>query len=151
MFKFEARDLESCCQPTRIVDVDVYQENANWYLSVTWEYTDSEGRLINRIFPKLGFPFYNFRLPTVYAFADDGEHYLDHLMNPGQLVLEAIPTLYAYPATFTYDDGEREEACFWDVCVDEGVKEMTIEEIERMLGHRIKIVNEHTNKEEDNE
>lgn len=142
MFKFEMNNLESNRQPTRIVDAKAYEEDGNWYLSVSWEYTDSKGRRMQRTFPKLSFPVYNFRLPTVCIIEDKDERGFVHPFNPPKIIVESVGNLQAYDSTVTMEDGTETDAAYFDICIDDGVKEMTLEEIEKIVGHRVKIVSE---------
>lgn len=137
MFKFEAEN-----KPTCIVDAEVYQKDGNWYLSVTWEYTDSKGRRMQRTFPKLSFPVYSFRLPTVCLIEDKDERGFYHPLNPPKTIVESIGNLQAYISTVTMEDGTEMDATYFDICIDDGVKEMTLDEIEKIVGHRVKIVSE---------
>lgn len=137
MFMFETEN-----KPTYIVDAKAYQEDGNWYLSVTWEYTDSVGCRMQRTFPKLNFPVYDFRLPTVCILEDTDERGYYPTFNSNKIIVESIGNLQAYISTVTMEDGSKIDSAYFDICIDDGVKEMTVEEIEKLLGHRVKIVNE---------
>lgn len=113
MFKFETEN-----KTAYIVDAEPYQEDGNWYLSVTWEYTDSKERRMQRTFPKLSFPVYSFRLPTVCIIQDK--------LNPPKTIVESIGNLQAYISTMTMEDGSEMDATYFDICIDDGVKEMTL-------------------------
>lgn len=139
MFKFEAEN-----KPTCIVNAEAYQEEQDglWYLSVTWEYTDSKGRRMQRTFPKLSFPVYSFRLPTVCLIEDKDERGFYHPLNPPKTIVESVGNLQAFPSSLAMEDGSEMDSAYFDICIDEGVKEMTLDEIEKIVGHRVKIVSE---------
>lgn len=134
MFKLETENTPTC--DTFIVDAEAYQENDDWYLSVTWVYTDSKGRRMQRTFPKLSFPVHSFRLPTVCVLEDKVERGFAHPLNPPKVIVESIGNLRAM------EDGSDMGAVYHDICIDEGIKEMTMEEIEKIVGRRVKIVSE---------
>ena len=114
----------------KLVDATAYQvENGTWYMELQYEYEDESG-VHRRYYPKVEFPFFCRKLPigrnelTISLFTNEVAVFRGNFSNPmtGQIMS--------------------------DVCViDNLIKpaapahEMTVEEIEKELGYKVKIIN----------
>ena len=120
----------------KLVDATTYKdENGTWYVELKYEYEDDSGIHI-RYYPKVEFPFFCGKLPpeefssdrfgrdelTISLFANEVAVFRGDFWNPhsGQMM---------------------HDVCVIDNLVKPAVHNMTIEEIERELGYKVKIVN----------
>lgn len=127
-----------CFEQTRLSEVKAYNKNGLWYLAATWEYIDEKGRRMKRHFPKIEFPFSMFSLPLTYQLEDNDDH-------SGSIVVAVDYTPRGFPAEYTLEDGSVVKAPKIDIVIDEQEKEMTIDEVEKELGRKIKIVGDDKN------
>ena len=123
-------------ESVKLVDATVYQvENGTWYMELQYEYEDKSG-VHRRYYPKVEFPFFCGKLPpeefssyrfggdelTISLFTDKVAVFRGNFSNPmtGQIM---------------------SDVCVIDNLIKPAFHEMTIEEIEKELGYKVKIVN----------
>lgn len=126
----------------KLVDATAYQdENGTWYMELQYEYEDESG-VHRRYYPKVEFPFFCEKLPpeefssdrlgrdelTIGLFTNEVAVFRGNFSNPmtGQLM---------------------RDVCVVDNLVKPAVHEMTIEEIEKELGYKVKIINKENGNE----
>ena len=120
----------------KLVDATAYQvENGIWYMELQYEYEDESG-VHRRYYPKVEFPFFCEKLPpeefssdrfgsdelTISLFTNEAVAFRGNFSNPmtGQIM---------------------SDVCVIDNLIKPAFHEMTIEEIEKELGYKIKIIN----------
>lgn len=122
----------------KLVDATVYQvENGTWYMELQYEYEDESG-IHRRYYPKVEFPFFCGKLPP--------EEFGSDRFGRCELTIGLITNEVAvFRGNFC---NPMSGQLMKDVCIiDNLVKpadpahEMTVEEIEKKLGYKIKIVN----------
>ena len=123
-------------ESVKLVDATAYHdENGTWYMELQYEYEDESG-VHRRYYPKVEFPFFCGKLPpeefssdrfgrdelTISLFTDEVAVFRGNFSNPmtGQIM---------------------SDVCVIDNLIKPAFHEMTIEEIEKELGYKIKIVN----------
>lgn len=128
----------------KLVDATAYRdENETWYMELQYEYEDESG-VHRRYYPKVEFPFFCGKLPleefssdrfgrdelTIALFTNEVSAFRGNFCNPmnGQIM---------------------QDVCVIDNLIKpaEPAHEMTLEEIEKELGYKIKIVNKDNNDE----
>ena len=126
----------------KLVDATTYQvENGIWYMELQYEYEDESG-VHRRYYPKVEFPFFCGRLPpeefssdrfgrselTIGLFTNEVAVFRGNFSNPmtGQII---------------------SDVCVIDNLIKPAFHEMTIEEIEKELGYKVKIVNKENSNE----
>ena len=129
-------------EKVKLVDATTYQvENGTWYMELQYEYEDESG-VHRRYYPKVEFPFFCGELPpeefssdrfgrdelTIGLFTNEVTVFIGDFSNPmtGQIM---------------------SDVCVIDNLIKPAVHEMTIEEIEKELGYKIKIVNKENSHE----
>lgn len=120
----------------KLIDATAYQdENGTWYMELQYEYEDKSG-VHRRYYPKVEFPFFCEKLPqeefssdrfgrvelTIGLFTNEVAVFRGNFSNPmtGQIM---------------------SDVCVIDNLIKPAVHEMTIKEIEKELGYKIKIIN----------
>ena len=123
-------------ESVKLVDATAYQvENGIWYMELQYEYEDESG-VHRRYYPKVEFPFFCGKLPpeefssdrygrdemTISLFTNEVAVFRGNFSNPmtGQII---------------------SDVCVIDNLIKPAFHEMTIEEIEKELGYKVKIVN----------
>lgn len=128
----------------KLLDAVAYtDDNGAWYMELQYEYEDKSG-VHTRYYPKVEFPFFCGKLPP--------EEFSSDRFGRDELTISLITNEVA---VFRGDfwnphSGQR----MHDVCVIDNIvkpaapaHEMTIEEIEKELGYRVKIVNKENKNE----
>ena len=126
----------------KLVDATAYQvENGIWYMELQYEYEDESG-VHRRYYPKVEFPFFCEKLPpeefssdrfgsdelTISLFTNEVAVFRGNFSNPmtGQIM---------------------SDVCVIDNLIKPAFHEMTIDEIEKELGYKVKIVNKENSNE----
>ena len=129
-------------EKVKLVDATAYQdENGTWYMELQYEYEDKSG-VHRRYYPKVEFPFFCGKLPqeefssdrfgrdelTISLFTNEVAVFRGNFSNPmtGQIM---------------------SDVCVIDNLIKPAFHEMTIEEIEKELGYKVKIVNKENSNE----
>lgn len=129
-------------ESVKLVDATAYQvENGIWYMELQYEYEDESG-IHRRYYPKVEFPFFCGKLPpeefssdrygrdelTISLFTNEVAVFRGNFSNPmtGQII---------------------SDVCVIDNLIKPAFHEMTIEEIEKELGYKVKIVNKENSNE----
>ena len=128
----------------KLLDAVTYQdENGTWCMGLKYEYEDKSG-IHERYYPKVEFPFFCGKLPSE-KFSSDRFGRDEMTISLFTNEVAVFRGNFLNPVT-----GQR----MHDVCViDNLVKpaapahEMTIEEIEKELGYKVKIVNKENSNE----
>ncbi len=126
----------------KLVNLEAYKGKSDeWYLKIVYQYESKDG-LHQRVFPKVIPPFPQGDIPIV-NFANDPFNDIndrDYLVCNDRMVL--------WPGSYSVKlaDGEinmPQLSCMFDICLSEyEPKEMTLDEIEKELGYKVKIVSE---------
>lgn len=111
----------------KLINATCWCEQGTWYMSLTYEYDEKDGKHVT-VYPKVLFPFSVFAVPAV----SQGS-------NPAIITLGRTPIYEApvrNPVTYEY----LKKGYAFDFLTEPVVREMTVEEIEKELGHKVKIV-----------
>ena len=128
----------------KLVDATAYQdENGTWYMGLRYRYEDESG-IHERYYPKVEFPFFCGKLPP--------EEFSSDRFGRDELTISLFTNEVAvFRGNFLNPVTGR---MMHDVCIiDNLVKpaapahEMTIEEIEKELGYKIKIIKKENSNE----
>lgn len=115
----------------KLIDATCWCEQGMWYMSLTYEYDGKDGKHVT-VYPKVMFPFPIFAVPAVSR-VDTASY--PTLNTPGRTPILEAPV--RNPVTYEY----LKKGYAFDFLTEPVVREMTIEEIEKELGHKVKIVN----------
>lgn len=110
-----------------LMDVKINKSDSRYFLCLTYKYRDKYGNIHERVIDNIPLPLYN---------------HLDNIIIKESQASSPLLYLYA-PKTIDVGFGEqdvRPDFAYIDRIVEYATKEMTIEEIENQLGHRVKIV-----------
>lgn len=128
----------------RLINIRPYQSSSgNWHLELTYAYEDKKGEH-RVIFPDVLCPF-----PTqVIPLPDTIPHAVgSYLRSYGFSIpgLEQIP-LNMGSCQLAQERGNTEPAYIFDIITNYFTRDMTIEEIEKELGYKVKIVSKEEKK-----
>ena len=112
-----------------------FKEDGYWYLKLVYKYENKMGKH-TVVIPKASLPFPQYTLPNI-----GGTYYTNHYM-----VCSDTVTLYSSTCDIAIEQGVTEKSCYFDIITEYSTQEMTLDEIEKELGYKVKIIN----KEESN-
>ena len=114
-----------------------------WFAELTYEF-EEDGMIMERIFPKVELPFPNDRLPSIIQNRD--VLYADDIVAAKFDKYEIECNKYAQLFDGTVDGVTDLEVTYIDQVVGPvKPKELTITQIESLLGYKIKIINDKEN------
>ena len=116
------------------------EEAQKWFAELTYEF-EEDGMIMERIFPKVELPFPNDRLPSIIQNRD--VLYADDIVAAKFDKYEIECNKYAQLFDGTVDGVTDLEVTYIDQVVSPvKPKELTIAQIESLLGYKIKIIND---------
>ena len=120
---------------SKLIEIMPFQdENSQWFFKLVYECEDEHGKF-KRIFPKVLTPFPAFAKPLYTDICIEDLH-----VEPYICCFERVPL---DPATcdLAMERGITTEGVMFDIFIEEAPREMTLSEIEKQLGYKIKLVN----------
>ena len=115
-----------------LISIIPFKEDKTWYLSLAYKYEDEKGKHIVEI-PKTTLPFSQGLLPSIVSepFYFDTCTYID--------CNDSMP-LYKAVSALASKRGIKDPACVFDTITEPISREMTLDEIEKKLGYKVKII-----------
>lgn len=123
----------------RLIDCIPYKApDNNWYMRLIYGYEDEKGKH-EVVFPKVKLPVSTDCVP-IPASSDYGSCF--GLFHSGGCHIAGLDEIPLYEDTWhgAAIRGVKDAACAFDIVTDPAVQELTVEEIEKRLGYKVKIV-----------
>lgn len=124
-------------QGVKLREVEAFQEEKDfgtfWRLRLVYEYKDDVGDHVV-VFPNVQLPFPSFHIPAIsYGISSYGDT---------SATIESLPDPQLFNGRFedAVERGVAEMSACFDIVTRYNVRQMTVEDIEKELGYRIKIV-----------
>lgn len=111
-----------------------FKEKDTWYFSLYYKYEDEKGSKHIVEIPKTTLPFSQRHLPSITSepFYFDTRTYIN--------CSDSMP-LYETVSPFASKRGMKKPGCYFDIITEPVSREMTLDEIEKELGYKVKIIN----------
>lgn len=116
-------------------DIIPFKEDGDWYLKLIYKYEDEKGKHTVAI-PKAAIPFGQRYIPCINV----PQSYSLSSENPYIECSDSMP-LHNSVFELATERGAKNKGFYFDVITEYAVKEMTLDEIEKELGYKVKIVN----------
>ena len=116
-----------------------FTDDGRWYLKLVYKYEDKRGKH-TVVIPKAAIPFVQTSVPDVHSqipYFPNSQFALEH---PYINCNDSMP-LYEATCALASERGAEEPACYFDIITEYASREMTLDEIEKELGYKVKIVN----------
>lgn len=121
-------------------DIIPFKEDGLWYFKLIYKYEDKKGKH-TVVIPKAAIPFDQESLPSI------------NYLNPYYKCLLELPYMNCNVSIPLYDSicdlaierGIKEPSCYFDIITEYASQEMTLDEIEKELGYKVKIINKENN------
>lgn len=126
---------------TELSNIIPFTEDGDWYLKLIYKYEDKKGKH-TVIIPKAAIPFVQGRLPHVNM-----QTYCNSLSMPNRPYIECDDRMILHESvnSLASDRGVKTPAYYFDIITEYAAREMTLGEIEKELGYKVKIVNKEKN------
>ena len=116
-----------------------FKEKDRWYLKLIYKYKDKTGKH-TVVIPKAAIPFVQTSVPYVHSqipYFSNSQFASEH---PYIDCGDSMP-LYEATCALASERGAKEPACYFDIITEYATREMTLDEIEKELGYKVKIIN----------
>lgn len=126
-----------------LYSITPFKENDHWYLKLIYKYENKQGKH-TVVIPKAAVPFSQGRVPYVHSqipYFPNSQFALEH---PYIDCGDSMP-LYEATCALASERGAKEPACYFDIITEYASREMTLDEIEKELGYKVKIINKEKN------
>ena len=113
-----------------------FKDGKSWYLKLIYKYEDEKGKH-TVVIPKVAIPFSQRCLPHITNLT-----FYDHLLSrPYINCIDDKMPLYESVCTLASEQGIKDPRCYFDIITEFATREMTLDEIEKELGYKVKIIN----------
>ena len=122
-----------------LTGITPFKENDCWYLKLIYKYEDKVGKH-TVVIPKAAVPFTQGCVPYVHSqipYFPNSQFALDH----PYINCNDSMTLYESICGLASERGAKTPACYFDIITEYASREMTLDEIEKELGYKVKIIN----------
>lgn len=119
-----------------LYSITPFKEDECWYLKLIYKYEDENGKH-TVVIPKTSIPFSQLYLPVIRSSPSYNECLLER---PYIDCMDSMMLLYKSTCDLASERGVKEPAYYFDIITEYATKEMTLDEIEKELGYKVKIV-----------
>lgn len=123
----------------KLASIIPFKEKDRWYLKLIYTYEDKKGKHMV-VIPKAAVPFAQGCVPYVHSripYFPDSQFALEH---PYMDCNDSMP-LYEAVSGLASERGVETPACYFNIITEYATREMTLDEIEKELGYKVKIIN----------
>ena len=128
-----------CRNHAELYSIIPFTDDGRWYLKLVYKYEDKRGKH-TVVIPKAAIPFVQTSVPYVHSqipYFPNSQFALDH---PYIDCCDSMP-LYEATCALASERGAEAPACYFDIITEYASREMTLDEIEKELGYKVKIIN----------
>ena len=119
-----------------LYNITPFKENECWYLKLIYKYEDEDGNKHTVVIPKVLIPFSQQDLPVIRS----SPSYNEYLLERPYIDCRDSMMLYKSTCDLASERGVKEPAYYFNIITEYATKEMTLDEIEKELGYKVKIV-----------
>lgn len=127
-----------------LYSITPFKENDRWWLKLIYKYEDKVGNKHTVVIPKAAVPFAQGCVPYVNSripYFPNSQFALEH----PYINCNDSMHLYESVCGLASDRGAKTPACYFDIITEYTPREMSLDEIEKELGYKVKIVNKEKN------
>ena len=123
-----------------LTSITPFKEDDHWYLKLVYKYEDKEGNKHTVVIPKATVPVAQGIIPYINTPAPYYSTSRLELERPYINCRDSM-LLYESICDLASERGAKEPACYFDIITEYASREMTLDEIEKELGYKVKIIN----------
>lgn len=121
----------------KLSNIVPFKENGLWFLKLIYKYEDSKGNKHTVVIPKASIPFDQMDLPSI----NEGLYSDTRLSEPPCINCNYLMVLYKSVCDLAIERGVDEPGYYFNIITEYASREMTLDEIEKELGYKVKIIN----------
>ena len=116
-----------------LVNIIPFKDGKSWYLKLIYEYENHTDKHVV-VIPKAALPFPQKALPTLESLRYGDDIYSTYISCNSSM------TLYKSDCTLATERGIIDPGYYFDIVTESNPREMTIDEIEKELGYKVRII-----------
>lgn len=136
------QDLENT--PAELASIIPFTEDKCWYLKLIYTYEDKKGKH-TVVIPKAAIPFEQRGLPFISRLYPRFSSCCNVLLEHPYINCNDSMELYDSVCDLASERGIKEPSCCFDIITEYAPREMTLDEIEKELGYKVKVINKENN------
>ena len=113
-----------------------FKEDDRWYLKLVYKYEDKKGKH-TAVIPKAALPFDQELIPNIISVPS----YYGGICERPYINCMSSMILHEGACSLASERGLKDPAYYFDIITEPTYREMTLDEIEKKLGYKVKIVN----------
>lgn len=113
-----------------------FKEDDRWYLKLVYKYEDKKGKH-TVVIPKAAFPLDQDLIPNIITVPS----YYSGICERPYIECRGPMILHEGTCSLASERGLKDSAYYFDIITEPTYREMTLDEIEKKLGYKVKIVN----------
>lgn len=121
-----------------------FTEDKRWYLKLIYKYEDKKGKH-TVVIPKAAIPFEQRGLPFISRLYPSLSPYCNTSLEQPYINCNDSMELYDSVCGLASERGIKEPSCCFDIITEYAPREMTLDEIEKELGYKVKVINKENN------
>ena len=122
-------------QDAKLSNIIPFVENDRWYLKLVYKYEDEKGKH-TVVIPKVSLPFDQDYVPNIVSV----QSYYGVICERPHIELVREMAVYSGTCGIASEHGLKDPSYYFDVITEPAYKEMTLDEIEKKLGYKVKII-----------
>ena len=121
----------------KLSNIIPFKDGVNWYLELIYKYEDEKGKH-TVVIPKAALPFAQKGLPPIMetTFYPNND-----LLNNPYINCSSSMSLFKSYCHLASERGVKDPYYYFDIITEFSPREMTLDEIEKELGYKVKIIN----------
>ena len=122
-----------------LTSITPFKEDDRWYLKLVYKYEDKKGKHIV-VIPKATVPVSQGVIPLINT---PDPYYSNNQFASERPYIRCDDSMSLYEGTsdLASKRGVETPACYFDIITEYASREMTLDEIEKELGYKVKIIN----------
>lgn len=126
----------------KLSNIIPFKEDDHWYLELVYKYEDKKGEH-TFVIPKASIPFVQGYVPLINR---DIPYNSQYALEHPYISCNDKMHLYESVCDIAIIRGVEQPACCFDIITEYASREMTLDEIEKELGYKVKIINKEKEK-----
>lgn len=144
IMKLKNTPIAKTYENAELASIIPFTEDKRWYLKLIYKYEDKKGKH-TVVIPKAAIPFEQRGLPFISRLCPSLSPYCNTSLEQPYINCNDSMELYDSVCGLASERGIKEPSCCFDIITEYAPREMTLDEIEKELGYKVKVINKENN------
>lgn len=144
IMKLKNTPIAKTYENAELASIIPFTEDKRWYLKLIYKYEDKKGKH-TVVIPKAAIPFEQRGLPFISRLYPSLSPYCNTSLEQPYINCNDSMELYDSVCGLASERGIKEPSYCFDIITEYAPREMTLDDIEKELGYKIKVINKENN------